>query len=305
MSSTNPPHSHQALAGHWNRLRPLSNTALLAAFVKRGLTLTPRTPPSAVTLPMALRWRGYTPHSLHHVVAQELDRLFQPMVPASWTAAGGLPPFSIACAVAGTASFTHPGRSQAQLQVDVNAMLSCPSKTQPVEAAANRADRDGNRPELPLSDAIGLAEQLADGKGIFTCYLLDALLLSSAGLTMVLKDTLDLPRPNDTIWAPRADPAMEVPMHRSFPGGHALQLALTSRVLCEVMKLDPGERSSINTFVLGVSATRRDAGVHTQHDNDGGADIGNWMADCLLAAEALPSPPPRWAALMELARSEW
>lgn len=305
MSSTNPPHNHQTLADHWNRIRPLSNFAAFATFVRTGLALAPLATPSAVALPHALRWRLYTPHSLHHVVAQEIDRLFQPMVPASWTPAAGLPPFTIACSVAGCTGFSHPGRPQAVLQADVAALPSCPTPSPLAIDAGRQAERQGNRPEIPLAEEIGLAEQLASGKGIFTCYLMDALLLSSAGMLMLLKDTLDLPRPSEPVWTPAAQPTMTVPMHRSFPGGHAMQLALISRLLVDVMKLNAAERTRIDSFVIDVSDARRDAGVHTQHDNDGGRDIGLWMADCLLTAESDTAKHPRWAALMELARAEW
>lgn len=313
MSSTNPPHGHRRLANSWNDIRPLANFLMLR-FNRPGRFASPRQPAPTVTQPLALRWRDYTPHSLHHVVAQEIDRQFLPMVPAAWSAGGGLPAFSVACAIAGCAAFNHPGRSATQLQADVSAMPATPtppattlssSNEARVRAGSQQAERDGNFPEVPLAAQIGLSEQLAAGQGVFTCYLLDALLLSSAGLLMVLKDSLDLPRPDDAVWDPRALPQMPTPMHRSFPGGHALQLALCARLLGEVMRLDAAEQTAIDAFCNAISDARRDAGVHTDHDNLGGREIGNWMADCLLAAELHPAAHPRWSALMELARAEW
>ena len=303
MASSNPPGSPckitaqfiQAEVGKWkhaykNKLKPVSPP----------LKVWPARAPAGNTT--AARLLAYLPESIHLALTQELSAMFQAQVPASSTfpdAADGLGIYSIV--------YTHDAKKtlrrgpfpREQLQQEVrNTKARLDPKTKSVTEA------QAQQPLYWLFGAAGLDDHAMEDKGLATMAACDAAMHVASLLSMNLKDLLNLHRPDGATWgADKVTPHIETPLHRSLPGGHAL---LTTTV-CEVMlRLMGGQaaqaRPTLDALALDLRDNRITVGVHTDLDNQEGQAIGAWLADRLADAEA---HNPRWAALCDLARSEW
>lgn len=300
MSSSPPPkggnHHAQSLALSW--LAEMGWTPLAGpAF--------PRTVDAAhpIAGAEAMRLKSQRNDALYLIASRELSRYFDIQVATRWGTADAqeFGPLKIIWTV-------DPGKAQT---------MELPTLSRTALHAQVAATRDGMRnvrvAALAEAEAphafVAAAMSIRDESGPWTAEVLDTAMLLGGLLVQDMKSLMDIPRPDDPVWgADRVvNPVLPAPRFRSYPGGHALQLALLAGLLRRIAgdSLNDGRSEQLTRMVDQMIDHRRLIGVHTQVDNDDGKALGAWIADRLVAAAGDQGRFPRWSALFELACAEW
>jgi hypothetical protein len=315
MSSTNPPHSIQSKITQEVSVQTLMrgiSGQTFASLASLTLTLPPGKPcaPSGASA-KALELVNFLPDSIHLVVLSELGRHFSPQVSARFVpgAASAEPPFKVQSSF-GSAfdSATLPPLHPAQLDAQVTQLGSRLDSTW-LDISRQQIEW----PSLWLASALGLHQSVPDRRGLATCGLMDTAVLLATGLNMHLKQLLGVPRPNDPRWsAPVHQPLLPpMPLNQSYPGGHAMILTTIWAVLNRVIgaKVGPTAMQGLRKVADFLIDNRMRAGLHTARDNEVGRAVGEWLGEQMVMAAAPATAATNgveyWAALVELAESEW
>jgi hypothetical protein len=315
MSSTNPPHSIPSKITQEVSVQTLMrgiSGQTFASLASLNLTL-PSGRPGAPrgASPKALELVNFLPDSVHMVALSELGRHFSPQVntrfvPGTSTAE---PPFKVQSSF-GTAfdSASLPALSPAPLDAQVTQLASQLDSTW-LDVSRQQIEW----PSLWLAAALGLHESVPNRRGLATCGLMDTAVLLATGLNMHLKQLLGVPRPNDPRWsAPINQPLLPpMPLNQSYPGGHAMILTTIWAVLNRVIgaKVGPTAMQALRKVADFLIDNRMRAGLHTARDNEVGRAVGEWLGEQMALAAAHATAATNgveyWAALVELAESEW
>lgn len=283
----------------------IATTALSLA--QRPVVATPPPVPFAGTLSAeAIRQQAANNEAIFSVAARELSQAIQVSGLSPWDGHRAGP-----CELCWTAPFAAAPTHHQLPAVDRPMVLA-----QLGDLADAVAEFAANNEEVVFANSVALMPNVVLGAALgisqsgrrFTLALMDTVMLLAGSLVHDLKDRFNLPRPNDVTWGASAisAPLVPTPSFSSYPGGHALQLETLHRMLDHVAGANAlFNRGLLNQLTSDLIDHRRKAGLHTALDNQVGHAAGAWLAEHLQAAANQAGAFPRWAALVELARSEW
>jgi hypothetical protein len=306
MPSTNPPGSGPGKTSIpitlqlLRTIRPLQ-LAGTAPLNMMAVAPTPKAFSASSTLGRQLV--NYLPDAIHMVALSELSGAFRPRASGRFAIASPatVPNFS----VDGLAGAAYQPSASFLARIVDDEVRFVRNNLDPSYLEESRDQIDW--PSLWLSTALNLHEAHQQGLGLATAYAVDVAHLQASEINMHLKELLGVPRPNDAGWtAPVQTPLLEMPHNRSFPGGHACTMFTAITVLDSLLGPQASAcRTQLKKVASFLADNRRRAGLHTSLDNEVGAELGVWLGGQLVQGAADSEKYPHWAALCELARSEW
>jgi len=98
-----------------------------------------------------------------------------------------------------------------------------------------------------------------------------------ADVVMHFKKIFNRPRPSEVL--PEINPVLDVPLHRSYPSGHAAQAMVTAMVLSEWLRIP---LRSLEIIAVRVGKNREIAGLHYPSDTAAGFDLGRQIYKFLI-----------------------
>ena len=110
-------------------------------------------------------------------------------------------------------------------------------------------------------------------------------IVSANALCLPLKSMFAIARPSQLVDGAKRPllkrpPALPLPGHPSYPGGHAMQCASVARLLEGAMKL--GANSELTVLAQRIAHNRVIAGLHYDKDSADGVKLGQWFADAFM-----------------------
>ncbi len=215
--------------------------------------------------------------------------------------------------VAQAASFKFvevTGRPAASVELTLGAETS-PAFVRPLEdsleaAAARTATKTGDaqqrieeivaqnvEPDRYMLDVMGMhASEFAA-----THALLRATILGVNVFCLRMKERFDVRRPSQVVGTGTQQPvlarppALPLPQHSAFPGGHAMQCAAAADVLGVLLLLKPTAAAPLVALASRIAENREIAGLHYDNDSEVGLAAGRWFAKAMLVLASTDAAP--------------